>query len=88
MSWKEETVTEPKNDTRETVMDGVFREEMQRNTMTETDTARARMEDAVYGGNLHTEDSTVNRTATAAKKTKKKKNSFAVIVATGLIALS
>ena len=85
MSWKEETVTEPKNDTGETVMDGVFREEMQRNTMTETDTARARMEDAVYGGNLHAEDSTVNRTATAAKKTKKKKNSFAVIVATGLI---
>ena len=85
MSWKKETVTEPKNDTRETVMDGVFREEMQRNTMTETDTARARMEDAVYGGNLHAEDSTVNRTATAAKKTKKKKNSFAVIVATGLI---
>ena len=85
MSWKEETVTEQKEETKETVMDGVFREEIQHTTVTEAEAARARMEDAMYGGNLHAEDSTVNRTATAAKKTKKKKNSFAVIVATGLI---
>lgn len=74
MSWKEEEI-----------VDGVFREQMQHNTMTEADTAKARMEDAVYGGNLHAEDPDNNRKTAHAQKAKKKKNSFAVIVATGLI---
>ncbi len=74
MSWKEEEI-----------IDGVFREQMQHNTMTEADTAKARMEEAVYGGNLHAEDNTNNRKTATAQKTKKKKNNFAVIVATGLI---
>ncbi len=72
MSWKEEEI-----------IDGVFREQMQRNTMTEADAARTRMEEAVYGGNLHAEDNAANPTAATAQKTKK--NNFAVIVATGLI---
>lgn len=87
MSWKEE----PNHETSyasagtEDVIDGIFHEEMQRTTMTDADTARARMEEAVYKGDLHAEDTTANRTAATTQKAKKKKNNFAVIVATGLI---
>ena len=74
MSWKEEAV-----------LDGVFREELQHNTMTEAEQAKARMEEAVYGGTLHAEEHTANRLENTKQNTKKKKNSMTVIVATGLI---
>lgn len=75
MSWKEES------------MDGAMQESMQHTTMSEADTARTRMEDAVYGGNLHAEqtDTAAGSANTNSTQKKKKKNGFAVIVATGLI---
>ncbi len=85
MSWKEDTndtTTYRTNHTQEEILDGVFREEMQQSTVTEAEKAKARMEDAVYKGSLHTEERMANH-ASAAKKLKK--NGFAVIVATGLI---
>ena len=85
MSWKEDTndtTTYRTNHTQEEILDGVFREEMQQSTVTEAEKAKARMEDAVYKGNLHTEERTANHAAAAKKP---KKNGFAVIVATGLI---
>ena len=85
MSWKEDTndtTTYRTNHTQEEILDGVFREEMQQSTVTEAEKAKARMEDAVYKGSLHTEERTANHAAAAKKP---KKNGFAVIVATGLI---
>ena len=85
MSWKEDTndtTTYRTNHTQEEILDGVFREEMQQSTVTEAEKAKARMEDAVYKGSLHTEERTTNHAAAAKKP---KKNGFAVIVATGLI---
>ena len=85
MSWKEDTndtTTYGTNHTQEEILDGVFREEMQQSTVTEAEKAKARMEDAVYKGSLHTEEHTANHAAAAKKP---KKNGFAVIVATGLI---
>ena len=85
MSWKEDTndtTTYRTNQTQEEILDGVFREEMQQSTVTEAEKAKARMEDAVYKGSLHTEERTANHAAAAKKP---KKNGFAVIVATGLI---
>ncbi|MBO5301729.1 MAG: trypsin-like peptidase domain-containing protein, partial [Peptococcaceae bacterium] len=83
--WKEDTndtTTYRTNHTQEEILDGVFREEMQQSTVTEAEKAKARMEDAVYKGSLHTEERTANHAAAAKKP---KKNGFAVIVATGLI---
>ena len=74
MSWKEEDV-----------LDGVFREELQQNAMTEAEQAKARMEEAVYGGTLHAENHTANQAENTKQTTKKKKNSITVVVATGLI---
>ena len=74
MSWKEEDV-----------LDGVFREELQQNAMTEAEQAKARMEEAVYGGTLHAENHTANQAENTKQTTKKKKNSMTVVVATGLI---
>ena len=74
MSWKEEEV-----------LDGVFREELQQNAMTEAEQAKARMEEAVYGGTLHAEKHTANQAENTKQTTKKKKNSMTVVVATGLI---
>lgn len=74
MSWKEEEV-----------LDGVFREELQQNAMTEAEQAKARMEEAVYGGTLHAENHTANQAENTKQTTKKKKNSMTVVVATGLI---
>jgi serine protease Do len=74
MSWKEEEV-----------LDGVFREELQQNAMTEAEQAKARMEEAVYGGTLHAEKHTANQVENTKQTTKKKKNSMTVVVATGLI---
>jgi serine protease Do len=74
MSWKEEEV-----------LDGVFREELQQNAMTEAEQAKARMEEAVYGGTLHAEKYTANQAENTKQNTKKKKNSMTVVVATGLI---
>ncbi len=92
MSWKEEINNNEEINRnkelytkQEEIRDGVFREELQQNTMTEADTAKARMEEAVYGGTLHAEERNRNRTETTEKETKKKKNSIAVIIATGLI---
>ena len=85
MSWKEDTndtTTYRTNHTQEEILDGVFREEMQQSTVTEAEKAKARMEDAVYKGSLHTEEHTANHAAAAKKP---KKNGFAIIVATGLI---
>ncbi len=91
MSWKEEiTTTTTNNQNNDDIMEGVFREHYDAyNTMAESNSdqptaqeARARMEDAVYGGTLHAED---NRTNTNKKQKAKKKNGFAAIVATGLI---
>ena len=85
MSWKEDTndtTTYRTNHTQEEILDGVFREEIQQSTVTEAEKAKARMEDAVYKGSLHTEERTANHAAAAKKP---KKNGFAVIVATGLI---
>ena len=85
MSWKEDTndtTTYRTNHAQEEILDGVFREEMQQSTVTEAEKAKARMEDAVYKGSLHTEERTTNHAAAAKKP---KKNGFAVIVATGLI---
>ncbi|MBO5114768.1 MAG: trypsin-like peptidase domain-containing protein [Peptococcaceae bacterium] len=85
MSWKEDindTTTYRTNHTQEEILDGVFREEMQQSTVTEAEKAKARMEDAVYKGSLHTEEHIANHAAAAKKP---KKNGFAVIVATGLI---
>ncbi|MBQ2836723.1 MAG: hypothetical protein IJE67_01185, partial [Peptococcaceae bacterium] len=82
MSWKEDTndtTTYRTNHTQEEILDGVFREEMQQSTVTEAEKAKARMEDAVYKGSLHTEERTANHAAAAKKP---KKNGFAVIVAT------
>ena len=50
--------------------------------MNETEAAKMRMEDAVYGGSIHGEDCPSSSTKTNKAK---KKNGFAVIVATGLI---
>ena len=74
MSWKEEEV-----------LDGVFRDELQQNAMTEAEQAKARMEEAVYGGTLHAEKYTANQAENTKQTTKKKKNSMTVVVATGLI---
>jgi serine protease Do len=74
MSWKEEEV-----------LDGVFREELQQNAITEAEQAKARMEEAVYGGTLHAEKHTANQVENTKQTTKKKKNSMTVVVATGLI---
>jgi serine protease Do len=74
MSWKEEEV-----------LDGVFREELQQNVLTEAEQAKARMEEAVYGGTLHAEKHTANQVENTKQTTKKKKNSMTVVVATGLI---
>ena len=49
MSWKEEEI-----------LDGVFREELQQNAMTDAEQAKARMEEAVYGGTLHAEKHTAH----------------------------
>ena len=74
MSWKEEEI-----------LDGVFREELQQNAMTDAEQAKARMEEAVYGGTLHAENHTANQAENTKQTTKKKKNSITVVVATGLI---
>ena len=74
MSWKEEEI-----------LDGVFREELQQNAMTDAEQAKARMEEAVYGGTLHAENHTANQAENTKQTTKKKKNSMTVVVATGLI---
>ena len=74
MSWKEEEI-----------LDGVFREELQQNAMTDAEQAKARMEEAVYGGTLHAEKHTANQVENTKQTTKKKKNSMTVVVATGLI---
>ena len=60
MSWKEEKV-----------LDGVFREELLHNTMTEAEQAKARMEEAVYGGALHAEEHTANRLENTKQKQEK-----------------
>ena len=62
MSWKEEEV-----------LDGVFREELQQNAMTEAEQAKARMEEAVYGGTLHAEKHTANQAENTKQTAKKKK---------------
>lgn len=79
MSWKEESEYNTSHRTHDT---NSSYEELQYNTMTEAEQAKARMEEAVYGGALHAEH---HGNTQQERNTKKKKNSLTVIVATGLI---
>lgn len=82
MSWKEEQIDTMSHEriahNTTSAADAVNKTDV----MNETEAAKMRMEDAVYGGSIHGEDCPSSSTKTNKAK---KKNGFAVIVATGLI---